>query len=128
MHECQIAAKNADYYCARGFAHRSREDYRQALAEYQQVSERLVLTMVRLAAVVQALRLDPKHYTSYINRGVSWEKLNRPDNAVKNFRCSFAALDQTGALSAGGAGAAKRLSMQILNQMQLMRASTGAAA
>ena len=102
MHECQIAAKNADYYCARGFAHRSREDYRQALAEYQQVCEPLGLTLgARLAAVVQALRLDPKHYTSYINRGVSWEKLNKPGNAVSCFRCSIAAL--TGALSAADA-------------------------
>lgn len=64
----KVAAKNADYYCARGFSHRSREDYRSALAEYQ-----------------QALRLDPKHFNTFINQGVAWEKLNRADKAVISF-------------------------------------------
>jgi len=33
----KIAAKNADYFCARGFAMRAKEDYRSALAEYTMV-------------------------------------------------------------------------------------------
>jgi len=64
----KIAAKNADYFCARGFSHRSKEDYRSALAEY-----------------TMALRLDPKHFNSYVNRGVAFEKMNKCENAVADF-------------------------------------------
>jgi len=33
----------------------------------------------------QALRLDPKHFQSFINRGVAWEKLNKCENALEDF-------------------------------------------
>jgi len=32
-----------------------------------------------------ALRLDPKHFNSLINRGVAWEKMNKCDNALQDF-------------------------------------------
>ena len=32
-----------------------------------------------------ALRLDPKHFNTLINRGVAWEKMNKCLNALDDF-------------------------------------------
>ena len=66
---------------------RAKEDFRSALAEYTMVSidSSVCAILVSCPALTQALRLEPKHFNSYINRGVAWEKMNKCENAVDDF-------------------------------------------